>query len=227
MTTCRPRAARTGRAALFILVLAAALCGGCAGRFSAHTEYVAAGFGRGSLRGHTVAVMPPAGGDFAREVRGVTRGLGQAGARVVVLAPPDETDDDAADRSAVSAARGARVAYVLIVRPARGEVYRSYARHSAPDPTGERSATRTSGRRVGLRLALLRASDGAAVWLARGTGEMWQTRTAAPATADTVGADLAGHPHLYPPPPPPHLVSDRHPRPLGALIPEPVVRPPR
>src|SRR3954463_16343260 len=90
MTTCGSRAARLGRTPSFILVLAAALCGGCAGRFSAQTEYVAAGFGKASIRGNTVAILPPAEGNFAREVRGVTRGLGRAGAQVVALAPSEE-----------------------------------------------------------------------------------------------------------------------------------------
>jgi hypothetical protein len=206
------------------LLLAAAVCAGCSQQFRVRTEYLAEGFGRSALRGRNVALVLPEAGRFEREVRGVGRGLRGAGAGVIVIGPQanDEVDPDAANGAAAADAARDGAAYVMLVRPTAGEVFRSYGRHAVPEQTGERLATRTSGRRVGLRLTLLRVSDGRAVWVARGTGEMWQTRTAGPASAETVDGDLAGHADLYPLPPPPELVSDRLTRRLLAMVPEPV-----
>jgi len=113
---------------------------------------------------------------------------------------------------------GGDASYLLLVDVTDADVYRAFAARPA-------AASRTSGRRVGLRLALLRLSDGAAVWIAGGTGEMWETWTdergnaAVPATVDD---DLrVGNAGLYPPPPDARVVSRRLTRRLLALVPTP------
>ena len=238
-------ARRASGALLALAAVLPALCGGCASRFTTETQYLAPGFTRGSLRGQTVAVLPlaalptqapppasaPAPVDPARaaastarydegselegaaEVAGVARGLREAGARVRVLSSAD---------SAAVAARPATVgtSYLLVVRLTGADVYREFV----PRRGGRMGeiVSRTTRRRVGLRLTLLRLPDARPVWLAGGTGEAWQTR-AGPADPDPSAAPGAG-PRAddmpsYPPPPDPAVVSRRLTRRLIAHLP--------
>ena len=245
--TCWCRCAALGpRAVVVGLILLCAAGGGCAGRFTAKNEYLAAGFTRESLRGRTVAVVAAEQGDVAAaaggELAGIALGMREAGARARLAAPPDPDGPAAENRPAAGAAeaaapahtpradarafrdtlrrwgRGGDASYLLLVDITDADVYRAFAARPA-------AASRTSGRRVGLRLALLRLSDGAAVWIAGGTGEMWETWTdergnaAAPATVDD---DLrVGNAGLYPPAPDARVVSRRLTRRLLALVPTP------
>jgi hypothetical protein len=232
------------RAVVVGLIVVCAAGGGCASRFTAKNEYLAAGFTRESLRGRTVAVLPAPESDAAAtgELAGIALGMREAGARARLVAPPDAPGPAAATRPVAGAsnkvaapahtpradARAFRdmlrrldrgdAAYLLLVDVTDADVYRAFAARPA-------AASRTSGRRVGLRLALLRLSDGAAVWIAEGTGEMWETWTdargdaAAPATVDD---DLrVGNAGLYPPAPDARVVSRRLTRRLLALVPTP------
>jgi hypothetical protein len=228
------------------------LCAGCASRYVTRTEYLAPDFSRASIRGRTVAVVP-ATDDAATasrgELAGVARGLRDAGARVRVIdptpaaqpaaarlgpsdftpAPADrvalladfigDPDSDAARREARRLGHDVNAQYLLFVRVTDGEViHRFTPSHDAG------SAARTSGRRVGLRLALVRLRDSAAVWVASGTGETWATRSdASGAAATNVEADLAaGNLPLYPPPPPAPDLASRLTRRLLARVPLPV-----
>ena len=261
------RSAAARRASMFLLVTAAlAATGGCAGRFSTHTDYLAPGFTRESLRGRTVVVVSPAtaagaAGLYRGELAGVAAGLREAGARVEFAAAPpagrvgdvqgaavndaSETGSGATGGDACSLAPidpavsavqpmdeaalpvGDRAAYYMLVDFTDAAIYRAYA---APHDRGgdgrAAAASRTSGRRVGLRFALVRGSDRTAQWVAGGKGELWRTRTAAaPGAAPaalTVDDDLgAGNLPLYPPPPRPQAVSSRLVRRLLAVLPSP------
>ena len=241
----RPRIAR--RAALLgqgaLLVACAA---GCAGRFSADTEYMAEGFTRASLRGRSVAVVPeppPAAApqppdETARQRRavvGVARGMREAGARVRVLPPPAAQADARPTRPIFAATHAAppdadvprvppRAAYVLVVRVERAQEYRRYARRPAGPGRGP-AVARTGGLRVHLRLALLRAHDQAAVWLATGSGDMWNTESSDVADGPAAGSladDLRrGNLALYPPPPDVQSITQRLTRRLLAHLPYP------
>jgi hypothetical protein len=241
-----------------VLLLVAACTGGCAGRFTTRTEYVAEGFSLASLRGRTVAVLPDAAAEPSGQgptgrpaLVGVAKGMRHAGARArVVTPPPDGAADVATTRPILAAAFTAPAdptaatylradedggspvawtmdvgtAYVLVVRVERDEPYRAYA--IRPGGFGQRpAAARTSGRRLRLRLALLRASDGAAVWLATGSGNLWNVRTAPTADrvlAGSLGEDLnRGNLPLYPPPPTPQALTARLTRRLLGHVPPP------
>ena len=232
------------RAIVVWLIVACAAGGGCASRFTAKNEYLAAGFTRQSLRGRTVAVVPAPESDAVAvgELAGIALGMREAGARARLVAPLDPAGPPAATRPAAGAVesldpahtpradarafrdtlrrwgRGGEASYLLLVDVTDADVYRAFAARPA-------AASRTSGRRVGLRLALLRLSDGAAVWIAGGTGEMWETWTDArgdAATPATVDDDLrVGNAGLYPPAPDARVVSRRLTRRLLALVPTP------
>ncbi len=232
------RLPRLRPAHLLPAALLAVLSAGCASRFTVETNYVAPGFTIEALRGKTVAVLPlaetaspatapvaaptsapaaapapspaesrapsaDAGGEFA----GVAGGLREAGARVRVLSPA-EADRVAARPASVAAA------YVLVVRVTGSGVY--YA--SAPRHVGRGGEflSRTTGRRVGLRLALLRARDARPVWVAAGTGEAWETRGG---RGDADAGSIAGDFALYPPAPAPDWISRRLTRRLIAHLP--------
>lgn len=237
------------------LVAAAAvvlLCGtGCTSRFTARTEYLAPGFTRASLRGQTVAVVPaaataPRAGDVGahdEELAGVARGMREAGARIVSVGEGESTDGTpeplaagaggdlawagefpASPVSLREAARqwgqGVDTTYLLVVRVTRADTYRAYAARGS-------AASHTSGRRVGVRLALLRLPDGGPVWLAGGTGEAWRTKTApgsdGAAPAGTLEQDVEGGSlGLYPPPPDPRALARRLTRRLLADVPFPI-----
>jgi hypothetical protein len=115
---------------------------------------------------------------------------------------------DAARRAGVDAT------YLLLVRLTDADVYRRY--HPSSDAAAKASCT--SGRRVGLRLALLRLSDARPLWLAAGTGDAWETRAGAAAVAPGVYLP-GGYESLYPPPPEPQVVSRRLTRRLLADLP--------
>jgi hypothetical protein len=196
------------------------------------------------------AGAPAGDGEYEAALAGVTRGMREAGVRVRVLALGEVSTRNAsvargsglnpaggvagfgtAGRSApreevyyhVTTPFGAYVdaAYLLVVKVTDDEVYRSY------DPRGGGGggnvACRTSGRRMGLRLALLRLPDRGAVWVARGSGEVWEPRRAGPGAAGTVEEDLrGGNLGLYPAPPPQQLVAARLTRRLLHRLPSPV-----
>ena len=213
-------------AGAILLWLIGVLCGGCAGRFTAKTEYLAAGFTRDALRGRTVAVLPEApeaggrdGASFGPAVDGVASGIREAGARVRVVSPADPSD---ADEGTPRPASDVDAAYLLVVRLVDVDEYRRYAPHAGGFASAP-AATRTSGRRMRIRLALLRLPDRAAVWLATGRGEMWNKRTVetidgAPADA-SVHQDLFRNADLYPAPPGARVVSSRLTRRLLADVP--------
>jgi len=230
------------------------LCVGCAGRYVTRTEYLAPDFTRTSIRGRTVAIVPAtddAATASRGELAGVARGLRDAGARVRVIdptpaaqpaaarlgpsdftpAPADRValladftggpDSDAARREAQRMGQNVNAQYLLFVRVTDGEIFH---RFTPPHDPGAGPPTRASGRRVGLRLALVRLRDSAAVWVASGTGESWATRSdASGAAATNVEADLAaGNLPLYPPPPPAPDLASRLTRRLLARVPLPV-----
>jgi hypothetical protein len=220
------------RAAVAVFVAAAAVCaaGGCASRFTAKTEYLAPGFSRTDLRGTTVAVMPvtdgPAGASDdagAGALTGVARGMREAGVRVQVVPPAGGGSDPATLLAAARRGDAADAAYVLLVRTTGADPYRTYTPGHYDGPAGRPTATRTSGRRLGLRLALLRAIDGAPLWSSRGTGAAWRTRTdvvAGKTPAMTLEDDLrTGNEHFYPPPPAAETLSTRLTRRLLARLP--------
>lgn len=248
------------RAALLLLISGTLLCAGCAGRFSTETEYLAPGFTRESLRGRTVAVIPPAtpagmAGLYEDELAGIAQGMREAGARVVIAVPaagaaatggataasPQFLRDGGSPAAPAEAAHVFALPQAVLsdVTPTDHATYRMnvdftdatvYRAYAAPRDRGgdgrASAASRTSGRRVGLRFTLVRASDGEARWVAAGSGELWRTRTAtAPGAAPaalTVDDDLAsGNLPLYPPPPPAETVSRRLVRRLLALVPSP------
>ena len=240
--TCWCRRVRPCSRAVVVGLVLFCTTGGCAGRFTAKNEYLAAGFTRESLRGRTVAVVPAPESDAAAatgELAGIALGMREAGARARLVAPPELGGRPATTRAAADAAapppntpradarafrdmlrhwgRGGDAAYLLLVDVTNADVYRAFAARPA-------ATSRTSGRRVGLRVALLRLSDGAAVWVAGGTGEMWETWTDARdgATPATVHDDLrVGNAGLYPPAPDARVVSRRLTRRLLALVPTP------
>ncbi len=189
---------------------------------------------------------------YAGEVAGVVRGMREAGARVVVLPPADgvpapaqpvlggrgfprqpglagnvallasvpDAGPDPREETVLRLGRDVDAKYLLVVRVTDSDVFRRYARRGGDDD-GEVGA-RTSARRVGLKLSLLRLPDATPVWVASGSGEVWETRTGGPARAATVDDDLAaGNEHLYPPPPPANAVSARLTRRLLARVPSP------
>jgi hypothetical protein len=141
----------------------------------------------------------------------------------VQVGPPRESGAvfAAARRGAVDAA------YLLLVWVTDADAYRTYAPRRGPDARTGLAAARTSGRRVALRLALLRLPDAHPVWLAGGTGEAWETQTNLPAAglasgdaaARTIDDDLRENGALYPPPPDPQALSRRLTRRLLAAVP--------
>jgi len=219
------------------------LCTGCPGRFRTETYYVAPGFTVDSLRGKTVAVLPlaettatglatippptsapdpaPAANPVAsvasgREFAGVAGGLREAGARVRLLSPEE-------GRLVAGRPRNVAAAYLLVVRLTGSDVY-----HALAPSRADRAVSRTTGRRVGLRLTLLRLPDERPIWLAGGTGDDWVTRQGTadvwPAGPDTPAAlessdRFAGALALYPPPPAPDSLSRRLTRRLIADLP--------
>ena len=241
-----------------VFVLIAALSAGCTGRFSTQTEYLAPDFTRESLRGRTVAVLPPLGAAAAyeAELAGVALGLQEAGAKVRILPSHDaEVRLDHAHGSAQTAADETgneslldstcgeepippvlpepsaifdpHATYVLVVHFTDASIYRAYRTPRDRGGGGRTAAvSRTSGRRIGLRFTLVRQSDGAAEWVAAGSGDMWRQRTAAaPGVAPaalTVDDDLgAGNLPLYPTPPSAKMVSKRLVRRFIAVLPSP------
>ena len=240
MTSGRPNLNVPRGVSTCLLALAAVFAGaGCASRYTTQTHFVAPGFTRGALRGQTVAVLPvsPAPQAAARgasaqgdELDGIARGIREAGARVRVVAPEGGAADASADAGAmaeVARRAGVDAAYLLVVRLTDADVYRSYApRRDRGAGADAAVASRTSGRRVGLRLALLRLPDARPVWLAAGTGDVWQTRAGSAAAPPGASIPLSleedlrgGHESLYPPPPPPQVVSRRLTRRLLADLP--------
>jgi hypothetical protein len=248
---------RPTRATFLLAVFAACLAGGCAGRFSARTDYLAPGFNRESFRGKTVAVVPAGPADAAayeQELAGVIEGMHEAGARAQVVREPlppagamstqpnqpaqwvDDTPPTATTRPrllgmAVTPSRLGHetgAAYALVVRFTEAVVYRAYA---TPEDRGgpgfAAPAERTTGRRVGFRLELVRLADGEPQWVAHGTGDVWSSRTAAapgaaPAAAN-VDDDLGGgNLNLYPAPPSALVLSRRLVRRLLAHVPFPI-----
>jgi hypothetical protein len=248
---------RSTRATLLLAVIAAYLAGGCASRFSARTDYLAPGFNRESFRGKTVAVVPAGPADavaYEQELAGVIEGMHEAGARVRVEqqpllparalgtsrnqpaqfvhdVPPAATTQPRFLGVAVTPSRLGHepgAAYALVVRFTEAVVYRAYA---TPEDRGgpgfAAPAERTTGRRVGFRLELVRLADGEPQWVAHGTGDVWTSRTAAapgaaPAAAN-VDDDLGGgNLNLYPAPPSALALSRRLVRRLLAHVPFPI-----
>jgi len=229
----KPTPFATTRPACLVLAGLLMLCAGCSGRFRTETYYVAPGFTVESLRGKTVAVLPladtaagatrPTSAPSPTSVptfTGVTGGLRDAGARVRLLSPA-EGDGVAARPGNVSAA------YLLVVQLTGSDVYHVFATRRG-ERDADRAVARTTGRRLGLRLTLLRLPDERPVWLAGGTGDVWVTRKgsaddwpagadmpAAPGTSDCAAGALA----LYPAPPAPDLLSRRLTRRLIADLP--------
>jgi hypothetical protein len=262
--TDRHPARRTGSGVAAACLLAM-LCAGCAGRYVTRTEYLAPDFSRASIRGRTVAVIAATDGPAGRyggELAGVARGMRDAGARVRLVDPPPrdpsdgaaaapagardrvalladfagDPDSDATRRAARRWARDVEAQYLLFVRVTDSDVVRAFTPAADAGPP-----RRETGRRVGLRLALVRVRDSAVVWVASGTGEAWTPRpgpaAAARPSADrpatdrggageaaaTVDDDLdRGHLPLYPPPPPAQDLASRLTRRLLARVPLPV-----
>jgi hypothetical protein len=153
------------------------------------------------------------------------------------LSPPDrvallvdfsgDPGAEAIRRDAARWGRDAGAQYLLFVRVTDGDVSR---RFTPPHDAGP--AVRATGRRVGLRLALVRLRDSAAVWVASGTGESWSKRSGNATTAvapsgtggaETVDDDLTrGNLPLYPPPPAAENLALRLTRRLLARVPLPV-----
>jgi hypothetical protein len=158
------------------------------------------------------------------EVAGVVRGIREAGARVQVLPAADA-------RNVTVAARGAAAdaAYVLLVWVTDSDVYRRFAPGPRSGNDARLAATRTSGRRVAVRLALLQLPQARPVWLSSGTGEAWESQTAPSPAARGTGASIGtqtveddlreGNGPLYPPPPDPQALSRRLTRRLLASVP--------
>jgi hypothetical protein len=248
---------RSTRANILLAVVVTVLAGGCASRFSARTDYLAPGFNRESFRGKTVAVVPAGPDDAAayeQELAGVIEGMHEAGARLSVVRQPlppakamatwrnqpaqsvDDTEPAATTQPrfmglAVPPPRlghETRAAYALAVRFTEAVIYRAYATPEDRGGAGRAApAERTTGRRIGLRLELVRLADGEPQWVAHGTGEVWRTRTAAapgalPAAAN-VDDDLGGgNLNLYPAPPSALVLSRRLVRRLLAHVPFPI-----
>jgi hypothetical protein len=134
---------------------------------------------------------------------------------------------EAIRRDAARWGRDAGAQYLLFVRVTDGDVFR---RFTPPHDAGP--AVRATGRRVGLRLALVRLRDSAAVWVASGTAESWAKRSGNATTAvalsgtggaETVDDDLTrGNLPLYPPPPAAEDLALRLTRRLLARVPLPV-----
>ena len=132
---------------------------------------------------------------------------------------------DAAARVAPTAGQAS---YVLHVRFTDAGVYRDYEANGAG---GGGPPTRTTGRRVAMRLALLRLPYGRPVWVAGGTGAMWRRARAAAAAsagpavaAGNIEEDLrAGNGHLYPAPPPADVLAGRLTRQMLSRVPYPPV----
>jgi len=122
--------------------------------------------------------------------------------------------------------RDVDAAYLLVVRVTDDDVMHGFtARRDGGAATPRRIVARSTGRRLGLRLALVRLRDSETVWVGSGTGELWETRTAGMNNGrlltpedDLRDADLS----LYPPPPHPANVSVRLTRGLLARVPWPV-----
>jgi hypothetical protein len=249
--TTKPMRARL--AVLFVTVSLCA-AGGCASRFSARTDYLAPGFNRDTFRGKTIAVVPSGGADagaYRQELAGIVQGMHEAGARVRVVELPAEAADTTPNRPAPpdpgSAAMGSAAttqprlmglaitprrpgrdtgaAYALVVRFTEAVVYRAYARPEDRGGAGRAAAAeRTSGRRVGVELELVRLADGEPQWVAHGTGEVWRSHTAAAPGAMPAAANIdddigGGNLDLYPQPPGAAALARRLVRRLLAHVP--------
>src|SRR5215207_4527657 len=109
--TCWCRRAALGPRAVVVLILVCAAGGGCASRFTAKNEYLAAGFTRESLRGRTVAVVPAPESDVAAaaagELAGIALGMREAGARARLVAPPEPAGPASTSRPAGASAEAA------------------------------------------------------------------------------------------------------------------------
>jgi hypothetical protein len=195
-------------------------------------------------------------GAYHEELAGIVQGINEAGARARVVedpAPAGAADarlsqraqrDDAAAATASAPTtqprlmgladrsrrlgRSTDAAYALVVRFTDAVVYRAYARPEDRGGAGRAAAAeRTSGRRVGVELELVRLPDGEPQWVAHGSGEAWNSRTAAapgamPAAAN-VDEDIGGgNLDLYPDPPAAADLSRRLVRRLLAHVPFPV-----
>lgn len=237
--------ARAHLAGVLLIASVGVLCGGCTGHFSTHTDYLAPGFTRESLQGRTVAVIPPPGGSttYENELTGIAKGMREFGARVAVLPPRDgaavpdmllQSAETAADRTGdtdrpvhSAGEAGSTGSYVLWVEITDASIYRAYAVPRDRGGAGRAAAAaRTSGRHVGLRLTLLRRTDGVALWVATGKGEMWRSQTAAAPGAAPAAANVdddigGGNLPLYPPLPRADLLTRRLTRRLLAHVPSP------
>jgi hypothetical protein len=195
-------------------------------------------------------------GAHREELAGIVQGINEAGARARVVEVPAPAKAADASRSqpaqpgdppaataaapttqprlmglAVAPRRLARstgAAYALVVRFTDAVVYRAYARPEDRGGVGHAAAAeRTSGRRVGIELELVRLADGEPQWVAHGTGEAWRSRTAAapgamPAAANVDDDIGGGNLDLYPDPPAAAALSRRLVRRLLAHVPFPV-----
>jgi len=240
------------RAGFALLIVTASLsaAGGCSSRFSARTDYLALGFNRDSFRGKVIAVVPSGTatdvGAYQEELAGIVQGIKEAGARARVIDEPAPIEAAAAGAVVTASSattqprlmglavaprrlgRGTGAAYALVVRFTDAAVYRAYAR---PDDRGgagrAAAAERTSGRRVGVELELVRLADGEPQWVAHGSGEAWNSRNAAAPGAQPAAANVdddigGGNLDLYPDPPGAAALSRRLVRRLLAHVPFPV-----
>ena len=168
-----------------------------------------------------MAVVPDvsgrAGEAEAGEVAGVARAMREAGAAV----EPARLGDDAV--LAGGRIRRSDAAYLLVVRVTDSAVYHAYSPGRYDGAAGRPTATRTTGRRVGMRLVLRRADDGTTLWAARGSADVWCKRVEpvpAATVAATVEEDLrAGNGHFYPVPPDAAQLTARLMRRMVARVP--------
>jgi hypothetical protein len=194
---------------------------------------------------------------YADELAGILEGMHEAGAQVRVVQqpvpdpvvtdgtqfapePPGDVhsalDSPGSTRPRLMAlaipprrlGREPGAAYALVVRFTETVVYRAYATpHDRGGAGRAAAAERTTGRRVGVQLELVRLSDGEPQWAAHGTGEAWRSLTAAapgamPAAANVDDDIGGGNLNLYPDPPSAQSLSRRLVRRLLAHVPFPI-----
>ena len=142
---------------------------------------------------------------------------------VALMADFADPYSDAASEAARRWGRAADSRYLLVVRVTDGGVFHEYARRKKSDGADlSHLAGRTTGLRLGLRLALVRLADASTLWVASGTGEARAERLHGPAGGATADDDLkAGNAPLYPPPPSPQAVAASLTRRLLARVPNP------
>ena len=208
-------------------VEAGAVSGATAGADAGELAGVVRGLREAGAR---VRVLPPQGTTVDAPVRGAAgaepvahSGPASAQQPVALLADFADPYSDAATEAARRWGRQANARYLLVVRVTDTGVFREYAlRRQSGGADFSNLAGRTSGRRLGLRLALVRLADATTLWVASGTGEARAERLQGPAGGATADEDLrAGNASLYPPPPSTQAVAASLTRRLIARVPNP------